>query len=388
MFTGAGRTMISAHYFVYFGTLGVFLPFFNLYCYNIGFTGTQIGVLSGARSLTLMIFPVLWGMVADRYHARRPIYIVCVLSSTMIWGLYLLTDDFSHMLWISVGYGFFFAPLISFLEAFTMDVLDGRRNTYGRIRAWGSLSFIATVLVLGPVFDQWSIRLVLWLILAGSGLQVLLSLALPKTAAPPVRQRAAGVYRRLLQGRVVGFWLCAFLMLVSHGAYYGFFSIHLEKLGYDRTFIGACWALASTAEIAVMLQSEKIFSRFSYQRVLVFSFLTATARWLLLYFFSSAGLLLASQLLHAVTYGAFHMASILYVDATAPAETKTVAQAANNAITYGAGLMVGFLLGGWLYERWEGPLLFLTSAGIALAAGLLLPFVLRASQSPRVGKSK
>ncbi|MCK7511327.1 MAG: MFS transporter [Desulfobacterales bacterium] len=57
-------------------------------------------------------------------------------------------------------------------------------------------------------------------------------------------------------------------MLVSHGAYYGFFSIHLATLGYTGTFIGGAWALASAAEIVAMLYSEAIFKRFALERVL------------------------------------------------------------------------------------------------------------------------
>ena len=71
-------------------------------------------------------------------------------------------------------------------------------------------------------------------------------------------------------------------MLVSHGAYYGFFSIHLENLGYGSTFIGIAWALASTAEILVMIKSDKIFDRFSLENVLFKSrrFLAQTNPWL------------------------------------------------------------------------------------------------------------
>ena len=43
---------------------------------------------------------------------------------------------------------------------------------------------------------------------------------------------------------------CA-LMQASHGPYYVFFSIHLEDLGYSGGEIGALWALAVVAEVAL-----------------------------------------------------------------------------------------------------------------------------------------
>jgi PPP family 3-phenylpropionic acid transporter len=160
-------------------------------------------------------------------------------------------------------------------------------------------------------------------------------------------------------------------MLVSHGAYYGFFSIHLDKLGYGSTFIGIAWALASTAEILVMVKSNKIFDRFSLENVLFFSFLVAAARWMILFFAGSTVVILLSQILHAITYGTFHMASVLYIDRLTPGQSKTLGQAVNNALTYGLGLMVGFFINGYVYEITGSHTLFLMSALIALAGGML-----------------
>jgi PPP family 3-phenylpropionic acid transporter len=163
----------------------------------------------------------------------------------------------------------------------------------------------------------------------------------------------------------------AFLMLVSHGAYYAFFSIHLEKLGYGKTFIGTAWALASVAEILVMLNSDRIFRRFSLENILLFSLIAAVLRWAVLYQARSSGVILASQALHAMTYAAFHIAGILYVDHLTPDGSKTLGQAVNNAVTYGLGMMVGFFLSGWFYDTLGAFPLFLVSALIAGAGGAL-----------------
>ncbi|MEJ2473149.1 MAG: hypothetical protein P8Y74_04595, partial [Desulfobacterales bacterium] len=50
---------------------------------------------------------------------------------------------------------------------------------------------------------------------------------------------------------------------------------------------------------------------------------------------------------------------------------KTVGQAVNNAVQYGLGLMVGFFINGFLYERIGSAGLFVMSAGIAAAGGAL-----------------
>jgi PPP family 3-phenylpropionic acid transporter len=379
------KTILAPQYFLYFGILGIYLPYFNLYCYHLDFTGFQIGVLSSIRTLATAVFPLVWGALADRFRMRRPIYIFCTLLSTGIWAFYLLTTDFFVMFAITVFYGVFHAPLISFLESFSMDLLGDEKDRYGRLRAWGSISFILTVVLVGKAVDAFSTRIILVLILAGKLLFFFMATRLPKTAPAAAASPFAESARSLAARKVVVFLVAAFLMLFSHGTYYGFFSIHLENLGFSGTFIGLTWALASGAEILVMINSQRIFRRFSYEQVLLLSFAAAGLRWLTLYFAASALLILATQLLHAFTYGSFHVASILYIDKLAPAEAKTLGQAVNNAVTYGLGIMTGFFLNGYLFDILGAQPLFAISGLLAWMGGLLLLLNVK-RQSPPSGR--
>ena len=377
------KNAIRIQYFLYFGAMGVFLPYFNLYCLDIGFTGFQIGSLSAVRAVVLILFSIFWGLLADRRGLRRPIFILCSVVSTALWALFLFTTDFRFMLVITIVYGAFYAPIISFLEAFAMDVLGKTKRRYGRTRAWGSVAFIAVVIVVGKMIDRYDVGIVIALVLAISTLQAMASATIPRIGSRRPDQPHDAV--RLFSGNTVVFLLCAFLMLVSHGAYYGFFSIHLAQLGHGGSFIGICWALASTAEVAVMINSHRLFARFSFERVLAVSFAVAALRWGLLYVAESAVVILASQLLHAITYGAFHMAGILYMDQLAPTSDKTLGQALNNAVTYGLGLTVGFFVSGALYETGNSAVLFLFSAATALAGGILFAAFHRFAPGRRQG---
>ncbi len=362
------RLSISSQYFINFGVMGIFMPYFNLYCYSLGFTGFQIGTISALRSVVMVLFPLVWGSLADRFQLRRPIYILSNIVSTAIWLFYIFTSDFRHMLAITAFYAVFRAPIVSFLEAFTMDVLGREKKSYGKIRVWGSISFVIAVLLFGPIIDRSSIDIILMLIFIGLLMQSVISVKIPSI----IVERKGSFFHQsksFFTRRVVGFLFSAFLMLVSHGAYYGFFSIHLENMGYGKTFIGIAWALASTSEILIMIGSDKLFKRYRIEHILAFSFLAGAIRWFLLFFAASSHAILLIQVFHAITYGAFHMASILYMDVLTPHGTKTLGQAANNASSYGLGLMVGFFINGYLYEIIGSFSLFAMSGFIALAGG-------------------
>ncbi len=365
------KAILASQYFLYFGVMGIFLPYFNLYCYKLGFTGFQIGVLSSARSAVMVLSPLFFGALADHFNVRKPIYLSCHLLSAVIWFFYLFTSDFRMMLLITVCYTIFYSPIISFLEAFTIDILGNKKKSYGTIRAWGTVSFIITVFLLGKILDIYPVGIILPLILAGSVIHALFAIKIPDIKPgnnkPFLREAGALLKKR----QVILFLSSAFLMLVSHGAYYGFFSIHLENIGYGRTFIGAAWAIASIAEILVMVNSDRIFKRFSIENVIIFSFISAVARWLTLSAVKSPALILLSQTFHAVTYGAFHVSSILYIDSMTSGETKTLGQSLNNAVTYGLGLMAGFFVSGFIYEKAGSAALFASSSLFALSGGII-----------------
>jgi len=364
------KYLLATQYFLYFGVLGIFLPYFNLYCYDIGFSGFQIGFLSAVRSGLTILFPLIWGYWADRLNARRKIYISCSFISTAIWIFFCFTVNYWIILAASVIYGIFYSPLISFLEAITMELLGKEKKNYGQIRAAGSVSFIICAVILGKIIDIFSIKIILVLILFGSFLQALISFFIPKYSyhkAVSVKSRFNSFFNK----KVNVFLISGFLMLLSHGTYYCFFSIHLDKLGYSKLFIAIAWALGSISEIPVMLFSKKIFKHFSLENVIFFSFMIAALRWFILFFTSSTLLILTSQILHAITYGAFNIASILYIDSLSSCENKTFGQAANNAATYGLGMMIGFFFSGFFYESAGSFNLFLASGIVALIGGMV-----------------
>ena len=62
---------LTAFWFVYFGSLGIFFPYFSLYLReNAGLSGTQVGLVLAISPLVGMIAQPVWGQIADRTGAR------------------------------------------------------------------------------------------------------------------------------------------------------------------------------------------------------------------------------------------------------------------------------------------------------------------------------
>ncbi|MCW7754020.1 MFS transporter [Desulfobotulus sp. H1] len=369
----------SGNYFFYFLVLGIYFPFFPLYCHHIGFSEKEVGIISAVKTFTTVFFPLGWALLADRFRLQRSVFLLCHCTATLIWCAFFFTDSFVPMVLIMGAYGFFHSPVIGFTESFTVHFLGGNKTGYGKIRAWGSVGFILAVWSGGMLLDIWSSGMVLWLIGLGSMAGAMVAFGMPVS-----QNRGVRISRKDLQPFFSGngslfLWVC-FLMLMSHGAYYGFFSIHLADAGFSGSFTGFAWALASFAEIGVMLASRRLFSFFPLKSLILFSFAVAVLRWTLLAFSLSASVILFSQLLHAVTYGVFHMTTILYMDQLVTSGAKTMGQTVLNASSYGLGLMAGYMVGGWGFAA-MGSGMFLVSAGMALAGGAFAA-ALKASDQP------
>lgn len=367
---------ISVQYFIYFSILGVFLPYFNLYCHKIGFSSFEVGAISSLKTFSTIIFPLFWGFLADRFSIRKKIFIFVNLLSSLIWGFFFFTSSFYPMMIVMFFYSLFHAPIVSFLEAFTVDILGRDKNNYGRIRLWGSIGFVITVFAAGYISDKFGIFTIVLMIFAGSVIHFFLSLKIPETETEK-NNFAKFDLSFVFRPRTIFFLLASVLMLGSHGPYYAFFSIYLSDLGLANTFIGVSWGIAVFAEITMMHQSKSIFKKINPGKVLVFSMFAAALRWFILFYFSSAVVIGFSQILHCFSYATFHMASILYIDELTPAGKKTTGQALNNALTYGLGLMAGNLLSGYFYDLSGGRVLFLGAFITAFTGAFIMLFSVR-----------
>ena len=170
----------------------------------------------------------------------------------------------------------------------------------------------------------------------------------------------------------MAFFAAVFLMQMSHGPYYAFYSIYMEAQGYSKTLIGQLWALGVLAEVALFLVMPRLLERWGARRVLVWSLVLAGARWLLIGFFPrELPVLLLAQLLHAATFGTFHASAIHLVHHYFPGRLQGRGQALYASLSFGAGGALGSLGSGFAWETLGPTASFAVASGIALLGALV-----------------
>ncbi len=358
-------------YLTYFAGLGVMLPYFNLYFETLGLNGFQIGVLSAIVPLGKTIFPVLWAYRADRGGGRSRLTRIACFLTVLAFGGFLLAGSFPGLALACLALAMVDGPRLPMVEASSLDLARRRAIDYGRTRAWGSVGFIVSALVFGAVVADRPLKIVLYGTLAWAGLNWLASLLLPDVMAEPAPGRTS-LRAFLRRPAIIVFFLGCMLMQASHGAYYAFFSIAMERSGYGSVSIGALWALGVMAEIVVMSLSGRIASRVRPDTLLAACCLLAAARWGMFAASAAPAVVIPAQILHAFTFGAFHIAAVTRTHRLFPADLRASGQSLYAGLTFGLGTVVGTFASGWLFDTVGPWKMYGVSGLVALLAALSL----------------
>jgi PPP family 3-phenylpropionic acid transporter len=363
---------LSGYYFFYFAFIGAFSPYFGLYLQSLNFSAWDIGLLMSQMQLMRLVGPNVWGWLADRGQKRVPIIRLAGVASLLGFTAFFWLQTLGAMLVAMTVLAFFWSAALPLMETLTFDHLREEKGRYSHIRLWGSVGFIAAVMGTGWLLDWVPLAGVLWVcwgLLAGV---LAIALAVPDSAAFRPGDHGGGLGEVLRQPRVQAFLAACFAMSAAHGALYVFYSIHLADHGYSKTEVGLLWSLGVVAEILVFLFMARLSRRYSLRVILLACFGAAVARFLLIgWGVESLLLTLVAQLMHGLTFGAFHAAAIAAVNQWFPGRVQGRGQAMYSSLSFGAGGLLGGLVSGWTWD-WIGAAWTYTLSSVFALVGLLL----------------
>jgi PPP family 3-phenylpropionic acid transporter len=365
---------LSGFYFFYFALLGSTAPFLALYFDHLGFSAARIGELVAIPMVMRCLAPNLWGWLGDVTGRRLLIVRIGALCTLASFALILCGKSYAWLALVMALHAFFWHAVLPQFEVITLAHLRQQTARYSQIRLWGSIGFICIVVGLGWALERLGMAVypyALLLIMLGIvGGTLWVPNATP--AAGNEVAEAGGFLQQLRKPGVLAFFLCVGLMQLSHGPYYTFLSIHLETLGYSRSLIGLLWALGVVAEVLLFLVMPWLLQRCSLRRVLAVSFVLAALRWVLLgYLAEHLAMLLLAQLMHAATFGAFHVAAVGFVQRSFGPRQQGQGQALYATLA-GIGGALGALYSGYSWNLLGASGTFAIASLAAFAAAVII----------------
>lgn len=365
---------LSGFYFFYFALLGATAPFLALYFDHLGFSPARIGELVAIPMLMRCLAPNLWGWLGDHSGQRLLIVRLGALCTLVCFAGIFVSHSYAWLALIMAAHAFFWHAVLPQFEVITLAHLREQAARYSQIRLWGSIGFIVAVVGLGRLFEWLSLDAYPWaLVLIMAGI-VAGSFWVPN-AQPLSRPGSAeqgGFLRQLRRPGILAFYASVGLMQLSNGPYYTFLTLHLEALGYGRGTIGMLWALGVVAEILLFLVMARLLQRYSLRAVLLASFLITSVRWLLLgNLADQLAILLLAQCMHAATFGAFHAASIHFIQRSFEGGQQGQGQALYATLA-GIGGALGALYAGYSWNSIGPAWTFALASLAALAAAVII----------------
>ncbi len=369
---------LSGFYLFYFATLGALVPYWGLYLKSLDCSVSQIGELVAILMATKIVAPNIWGWIADHTGARMKIVRVASLLAAVTFAGVFVSNHYWWLALVMTVYSFFWNASLPQFEATTMNHLGSNTHRYSSIRLWGSVGFIVAVSALGPVLGAYGTALLPWVLLVLFIGIWLSSLMVPESAAGHLQLDPEPMVSVLKRPVVFSLLLVSFLVQMSHGPYYVFFSIYMESYGYSTALIGQLWALGVVAEIGVFLLMPVLLPRYGARRLLLVAVILTTLRWLLVAGYADNIQIIAfSQLLHAASFGLYHVVVIFLIHRLFTGAHQGRGQALYSSLSFGAGGALGSLTSGYLWSGIGPQAMYLLAAGASLCALFVVFFGIR-----------
>lgn len=369
----------------YFAHIGFFNPYLPLWLQDLGFSILAISLLTSVQAATRLFAPYGWGALSDHTGERVKLLrygaTVALLASLGLWmdfdssyGVWWLTAVllvmFTHTSSMMPMSEAAMAHLISQGGAF-----DARR--YGRVRLWGSLGFLVTVLAAGAWFEHFGMKhFPAWTFLSLLAVTVSVWLLPDLKEAVSTHGQKIPVWPILRQRPVMWFFASAFFHVLAHIGVYVFFSLYLDSHGYSKTMIGVLWAFSVIVEIGWFYTQGRWLPRLSLTAwLIVCSAAMALRMGITAVWPGVLVLLLFAQALHALTFATHHTVCIALLSHHFPGRLRGRGQALYVVVAYGLPGVLGGLVGGLLSSAfglvsvyWACTVVSLLATGCAFGA--------------------
>ena len=360
---------LSGFYFFYFASLGALIPYWGLYLKTLGFGAVEIGELVAIIMATKIVAPNIWGWIADHTGRRmRVVRLACLLATLAFAGVFLWKGYWWLALIMSV-FSFFWNAALPQFEATTLTHLGNETHRYSSIRLWGSIGFIVAVAALGFMFDRLGNQWLPVVLVVLFGFIWLSSLLVPENAAGHRSLEHTPMREVLSRPVVLSLLAVCFLIQLSHGPYYTFYSLYMAEHGYSETAIGQLWALGVVAEIVVFLRMHIWLPHYGARNLLLLAAILTAVRWCLLAWFpDKLWLMIFSQSMHAASFGLYHAVSIHLIHQLFHGRNQGRGQALYSSLSFGAGGALGSFVAGYLWAGFGPEQMYVAAAAVAVIA--------------------
>ncbi len=141
-------------YLALFAAVGASFPYLSVFYQSRGLDLGAVGLLTALGAGAGLVAAPIWGAAADRYAGSPFVMAVGAVVAAIGATALALSDGAVAMAIAVVVMTLAFSGLTPTLDARALETVGRHRDRYGRLRAWGSASFIVAVALTGALIER------------------------------------------------------------------------------------------------------------------------------------------------------------------------------------------------------------------------------------------
>lgn len=348
---------LSISFLAFFFTWGIFLPYWTGWLtIEKGLSVTLASIIMGVGMLvrsfsTFLLFPYLMKRISLIRVMSWLSFIALGLSF-----LYIPDSSFVFLLIITVLFSAVYPIILPVVESGASILMQTDRIHYGKSRSFGSIGYTIALLLVGATTAIWDERAILYLMIFGLMATTLFSTrpspeVLRRDPVKTTSTKRGTEFKELISSKsFVVVMVLAILLQGAHASYYNYSFIFLDDLGVNSFYIGIILNVAVLLEILFFTFADRLLANVKVSTMFLIAGVGSTVRWLLIFLFPFTTVFIASQLLHAVSFGVAHFAFIHFISDKLPSHLIPTAQGMYAAIAMSLSVAILTFVGGSLYD--------------------------------------
>lgn len=311
---------LSFNYFTFFFTWGIFMPYWTGWLTgDKGLSVSAASIIIGAGLLTrsfstLILFPV----ATNRFSISTVMKGIALLSLVLMIS-YIPFESYSVLLLITVLFSLIYPNLMPGVEGSATILLANEKLDYGKSRSFGSIGYTVALIVVGLGTSLFQEKAIYWLMLAGIVFIIFSQFQatpLILKTEPKIHKTNTSIrnFKKLFTStEFLIILIISVLLQGSHTSYYNYGFIYLQDLGINSFYIGLILNVAVLGEILFFAKADSFLANMKISTMYIWAAIGSTLRWVLVFLFPNVFVFIGSQLLHVVSFGYAHYATIQFI---------------------------------------------------------------------------
>lgn len=265
---------------MFYYSWGTFACIISVYLAGVGYSATEISLITSAAPLFAIVSQPVCGMIADKLKSPKLVGMSCLVLCVISGMLFAYSKNFIFLfLFNGLTQGFFNGT-----TALSDRLATASPYEFGKIRMWGSVCYAVACQVAGIVYDYIS-PLANYYIFAGAVILTIIGFYFMHDVKPVEKNATQQftlkeMFTSLIKNKAFVLFVLIYILFQGPTSANGvYMPLLIKQVGGTTAMVGTTLLLSTMFEIPTVLFSDRIMKKISYKHLMIFASLLSVVRF-------------------------------------------------------------------------------------------------------------